>query len=128
MAKTGMIRVLVEPDLKQEAEEVFSTLGLSPTDAIVLFYKHVTSHHDLPFAVNFPNAETREALRQAEDRENLIEYEVTRPQSPVWLDAKVRSETRSGTRLRSPGRSALPDPSSGSREGPGSPSRSPRER
>lgn len=75
MAKTGMIRVLVEPDLKQEAEEVFSTLGLSPTDAIALFYQHVTLHHDLPFSVNIPNAETREALQQAEDRENLIEYE-----------------------------------------------------
>lgn len=75
MAKTGMIRVLVESDLKQEAEEVFSMLGLSPTDAIALFYQQVALHHDLPFSVNIPNAETREALQQAEDRENLIEYE-----------------------------------------------------
>ena len=74
MAKTCIRLVLVEPDLKQQAEEVFSTLGLSPTEAITLFYKHVALHHDLPFAVNFPNAETQEALQQAEDRENLIEY------------------------------------------------------
>ncbi len=33
MAKTAMIRARVEPDLKQEAEEVFSRLGLSSTEA-----------------------------------------------------------------------------------------------
>ena len=31
MAKTAMIRARVEPDLKHEAEEVFSRLGLSST-------------------------------------------------------------------------------------------------
>ena len=40
MAKTAMIRARVEPELKQEAEKVFTTLGLSATEAITLFYKH----------------------------------------------------------------------------------------
>ena len=31
MAKTEMIRARVEPDLKREAEELFSELGLSAT-------------------------------------------------------------------------------------------------
>ena len=47
---------------------VFSQLGLSPTQAIRLFYKQVTLQHGLPFAVKVPNAETREALRQAYER------------------------------------------------------------
>ena len=74
MAKTEMIRARVEPELKRQAEEIFSALGLSATDAITLFYKQVTMHRGLPFDVRIPNAETLEALQQAHDRESLTEY------------------------------------------------------
>ena len=43
MAKTEFIRARVEPELKTQAEEIFSKLGLSPTDAITLFYVQVIS-------------------------------------------------------------------------------------
>ena len=67
MAKTEMIRARVEPELKREAEQLFSALGLSATEAITLFYKQVTMHRGLPFDVRIPNAETMEALNQARD-------------------------------------------------------------
>ncbi len=41
MTKSGMIRARVETELKQEAETVFSKLGLSTTQAITLFYKQI---------------------------------------------------------------------------------------
>ena len=72
--ETGMIRVRVEPELKSQAEEVFSELGLSPTEAITLFYTQVTLHRELPFTVGIPNADTIEALRQARAGEGLTEY------------------------------------------------------
>ena len=74
MAKTGMIRVRVEPELKSQAEEVFSELGLSRTEAITLFYTQVSLHWGLPFAARIPNAGTIEALRQARTGEGLTEY------------------------------------------------------
>ena len=74
MAKTEMIRARVEPDLKHQAEELFSELGLSATEAITLFYKQVTLHRGLPFDVKVPNAETLEALQQARDGVGLTEY------------------------------------------------------
>ena len=75
MTKSEMIRARVEPELKQEAETVFSKLGLSVTQAITLFYKQVTLQQGLPFAVKIPNAETREALQNAYDGEDLTEYQ-----------------------------------------------------
>ena len=75
MTKTEMVRVRVEPELKSQAEEVFSELGLSATEAITLFYTQVTLHRGLPFAVRIPNAETTEALRQARVGEGLTEYD-----------------------------------------------------
>ena len=74
MAKTEMIRARMEPELKREAEETFSALGLSATEAITLFYKQVALHHGLPFALRVPNATTAEALRQAHTGEGLTEY------------------------------------------------------
>ena len=74
MAKTEMIHVCVEPELKSQAEAVFSELGLSATEAITLFYRQVTLHRGLPFAVRVPNVETIEALRQAHTGEGLTEY------------------------------------------------------
>ena len=74
MSKTEMIRARVEPDLKRKAEGVLKTLGISPTAAITLFYKQVTLHRGLPFPVRVPNAETREATRQARAGENLAQW------------------------------------------------------
>ena len=75
MAKTETIRARIEPELKRQAEALFSQLGLSTTEAIRLFYKQATLQRGLPFAVRLPNAETRDALRQAREHEDLIEYE-----------------------------------------------------
>ena len=65
MAKSEMIRARVEPELKQAAEAVLDKLGMTPTEAITLFYKQVTLHRGLPFPVRIPNAATRRALREA---------------------------------------------------------------
>ena len=75
MAKTEMIRVRVEPKIKSQAEEIFSELGLSPTEAITLFYTQVTLHRGLPFVARIPNAETIKALRQARTGKGLTEYD-----------------------------------------------------
>ena len=91
MAKTEMIHARVEPHLKSQAEEVFSELGLSATEAITLFYTQVTLHQGLPFAVRVPNAETIEALRQARAGKGLIEY-------ADLEDLRSRLKTRLGSR------------------------------
>ena len=74
MAKTETIRARVEPELKHQAEALLRELGLSATEAITLFYRQVTMHRGLPFEVKIPNAETTEALHQAESGAGLSEY------------------------------------------------------
>ena len=74
MAKTETIRARVEPELKRGAEAIFKVLGLSPTEAITLFYKQVTLRRGLPFSVEIPNAETLEAMREALEEEELTEW------------------------------------------------------
>jgi addiction module RelB/DinJ family antitoxin len=54
MAKTETIRARIDPQLKREAESILKALGLSPADAIRLFYRRVTLRRGLPFAVESP--------------------------------------------------------------------------
>ncbi|HEY3777326.1 MAG TPA: type II toxin-antitoxin system RelB/DinJ family antitoxin [Rhizomicrobium sp.] len=66
MSKTEMIRARVEPGLKDEAEAVLDRLGMTPTEAITIFYRQIALNRGLPFSVRIPNAATRKALRDAE--------------------------------------------------------------
>jgi DNA-damage-inducible protein J len=74
MAKTAMIRARMEPALKREAEDVLAEVGLSPTEAIRLFYRQVSLHQGLPFEVRVPNAATRSAVREARGRKKLKSF------------------------------------------------------
>jgi DNA-damage-inducible protein J len=75
MAKSKMIRARVEPGLKHQAEAVLDKLGMTPTEAITLFYKQVTLYRGLPFPVRMPNAATRNALRDARRRKNIESFD-----------------------------------------------------
>jgi DNA-damage-inducible protein J len=75
MAKSETIRARIEPALKHEAEDVLKALGMSPTEAITMFYKQVALHRGLPFPVRIPNADTRKALREARDDSKLERFD-----------------------------------------------------
>ena len=73
MAKTAMITARTEPSLKADAEKVLKRLGLSTTEAINMFLAQVRLRKGLPFDVRIPNKTTLKAMRDAEERKNLIE-------------------------------------------------------
>jgi DNA-damage-inducible protein J len=74
MPKTAMIRARMEPDLKSEAEQVLAQVGLTPTEAIRLFYRQVSLQGGLPFEVRIPNAETKAAIAEARSGKKLKTY------------------------------------------------------
>ena len=73
MARTATVRARIEPRLKDDAEEIFASFGLSTTEAINLFFRQVSLRRDFPFPVRKPNAETRAAMREVLTGEGLIE-------------------------------------------------------
>ena len=77
MPKTKAITVRVDPDLKANVDGILSDLGLTTSQAIVLFYKQVELRQGLPFEVRLPNATTRKALADAEHRRDLESHEST---------------------------------------------------
>lgn len=70
--KTAFVRARIEPSIKKRAETVLSQIGLSPSEAISVFYRRIASDKGIPFSLNVPNAETRKAIEEARSGKNLM--------------------------------------------------------
>ena len=60
MPKTAVITARVEPELKAEAEEVISQIGLTMSQAMTLYLRQIVSRRAIPFE-----------LRAAEPRDDV---------------------------------------------------------
>lgn len=69
--KTAFVRARIEPSVKKKAEMVLSKIGISPSEAISVFYRRIVSDKGIPFSLNVPNAETRKAIESSKLRKNL---------------------------------------------------------
>lgn len=72
MTKTETVRARIQPELKSRAEDVFRKLGLTATQAIIMFYKQVELRNGLPFDVVIPNANTYRTFENTDAGRDLI--------------------------------------------------------
>ncbi len=73
--KTAAVHSRIEPDIKEKAETILQRLGVSPTEAIRMFYTQIALRNGLPFAVEIPNEETEQALRDSRSGRNLERFD-----------------------------------------------------
>lgn len=75
ITKTALVRARMEPSIKKKAERVLSQIGISPSEAINVFYRRIANDKGIPFSLNVPNAETRKAIRDARQGKNLRSFD-----------------------------------------------------
>lgn len=75
MAKTEVVRARINPELKRNVEVLLSKLGLTTTQAIILFFQQMELRNGLPFPVELPNEETRDVFEKTDRGEELVECE-----------------------------------------------------
>jgi DNA-damage-inducible protein J len=73
--KTAVIHARIEPQIKQKAEGVLQRLGITPTEAIRIFYSQISIRGGLPFAVEIPNECTTETLEKSYKGEDVVEFD-----------------------------------------------------
>lgn len=68
MATTN-ITIRMDEELKKQAEELFSELGLNMTTAFTVFAKQAVREQKIPFMLSkrTPNQETLEAIKEIEE-------------------------------------------------------------
>lgn len=54
MAKSANLYARIEPEVKEQAEAILSTLGIPASNAINMFYKQIILQRGLPFQVKLP--------------------------------------------------------------------------
>ena len=54
--KSANLYARIEPDVKEKAESILSTLGIPASSAINMFYKQIILQRGLPFEVKIPSA------------------------------------------------------------------------
>ena len=69
MAKTATINIRIEPEIKADVEKLFSSFGITVSDAVNIFLRKSLMEVGLPFDVKQPryNAETEAAMQEARD-------------------------------------------------------------
>lgn len=51
MAKSANLNARIEPELKEQAEEILAALGIPASNAITMFYRQIILNNGLPFDV-----------------------------------------------------------------------------
>ena len=72
MSKTATVRARIEPSLKKKAESLLGKMGLSATQAIIMFYRQITLRKGLPFDVVIPNKTTRKTFEDTDAERDLV--------------------------------------------------------
>lgn len=54
--KTAVITARIEPTLKQEVETVLGELGMTTSQAVLLYFRQIALQKGLPFPVKIPDS------------------------------------------------------------------------
>ena len=84
MNKTAIIHARVEPGTKKKAEGVLKKLGMSPTEAIRLFYRQICLRGGLPFPVLIPNDLTKKTLGKSAKGEDVETFDTLDEMFESW--------------------------------------------
>lgn len=69
---TDCLQLDLAPNSKHAAEKVFARLGISPSEAVRMFYAYVEMYEELPFTFYTPNEATLAAIN--EDTSHATRY------------------------------------------------------
>lgn len=64
-AQTSMLHIRVEDDIKEQATQALTAMGLSVSDAVRLFLRRVVIDQAFPLELKVPNAQTRAAMEES---------------------------------------------------------------
>ncbi len=56
MAKTANLYARIEPEVKEQAEDILTALGIPVSSAINMFYKQIILQRGIPFEIKLPQA------------------------------------------------------------------------
>lgn len=96
--KSANLYARIEPDVKEQAENILSALGIPASSAINMFYKQIILNRGLPFEVKLPTAkpvdvaELSEAELNAELEKGYADMLAGKTKSAKRVFADIRKD------------------------------------
>jgi DNA-damage-inducible protein J len=72
MSQTAVVHARIDAATKKATEEILAALGMTPTEAIRLFYRQIALRKEFPVELHLPNKVTASTLDQS-DQDGRIE-------------------------------------------------------
>lgn len=69
--KSANLYARIEPDVKEQAENILAALGIPASNAINMFYKQIILNKGLPFEVKIPDKVLMNAAKASEEELNV---------------------------------------------------------
>ena len=63
-----------DPEVVRQAEAIFAAMGMTPEEAVAIFYKQTALRGNFPITELIPNEETQEVVRKARAGIGIIKY------------------------------------------------------
>jgi len=66
--KNATLQIRVRSDLKQSVESILNDLGMTPSQAVTLFFNQIVIKKEIPFKISLhePNERTQESIKEIE--------------------------------------------------------------
>jgi DNA-damage-inducible protein J len=74
MSQSAVIHARIDSSTKEATERILNSLGLTPTEAIRLFYRQIAIRGEFPLELKVPNAVTAATLAKADRGEDVESF------------------------------------------------------
>ncbi len=74
MPASAIIHARIDSSTKEATERILHSLGLTPTEAIRLFYRQIALRGEFPLELRVPNRTTADTLTKADRGEDVEHF------------------------------------------------------
>jgi len=75
MSQSAVVHARIDPATKAATEKVLDTLGMTPTEAIRLFYRQIAMRKSFPLELHIPNRLTASVLTKSDKNQEIEKFD-----------------------------------------------------
>jgi DNA-damage-inducible protein J len=84
MSQSAVVHARIDPATKAATEKVLDSLGMTPTEAIRLFYRQIAIRKSFPLELHVPNKLTASVLSKSDKNQAIETFETAAELYASW--------------------------------------------
>ncbi len=84
MKQSSTIHARIDRETKEASEAVLREIGMTPTEAVRLFYRQIAMRREFPLELKVPNKLTAETLDKSDRNEEVEYFETVEELEASW--------------------------------------------